>query len=278
MTSDLRSDLCDHWLHQSSRFHSEHTSGELFSRMVSDIDKMQSAVSNQLLDLIQQSVTLLVLIALLFSTHFKLAAICLVAAPAIVYPIYRIGRGMRQTSHRSQERMAELSSLLTEMVRGHRIVKAFGMEEFELARFRHATDRHLRVNLRAQVLSSFSTPVVEIVSSFGGCLLLIYAASLVRAGQLTTPLLIQFFIQPAAALRSDPAPQQGEPGAAGRRRGGAAGVPDAGDPQRDRRPPARAAARDGRAAGCASSRCASAIAAMATTCSRTSASSSRPAR
>jgi subfamily B ATP-binding cassette protein MsbA len=154
---------------------------------------MQSAVSNQLLDLVQQTVTLLVLLALLLSTHVKLALICLVAAPAIVFPIYRIGRGMRRTSHRSQERMAELSTLLTEMVRGHRIVKAFGMEEFELERFRRATDRHLRVNLRAQVLSSFSTPVVETVSSLGGCMLMIYAAYLIRAGQLTTPLLIQFF-------------------------------------------------------------------------------------
>jgi subfamily B ATP-binding cassette protein MsbA len=193
VTSDLRKDLCEHWLHQSSRFHAQHSSGELYSRMVSDVDKMQSAVSNQLLDLVQQTVTLLVLLVLLLSTHFKLALICLVAAPAIVFPIYRIGRGMRRTSHRSQERMAELSTLLTEMVRGHRIVKAFGMEDFELERFRRATDRHLRVNLRAQVLSSFSTPVVETVSSLGGCLLMIYAAYLIRAGQLTTPLLIQFF-------------------------------------------------------------------------------------
>jgi subfamily B ATP-binding cassette protein MsbA len=193
VTSDLRTDLCDHMLHQSSRFHAEHSSGELFSRMVSDIDKMQNAVSNHLLDLLQQTTTLVVLIVLLLSTNFKLAVICLVAAPAIVYPIYRFGRGMRQTSHRSQERMAELSSLLTEMVRGHRIVKAFGMEDFELTRFRRATDRHLRVNLRAQVLSSFSTPVVETMTSLGGCMLMIYAAYLIRAGQLTTPLLIQFF-------------------------------------------------------------------------------------
>jgi ATP-binding cassette, subfamily B, bacterial MsbA len=193
VTTDLRNDLCGYLLRQSSRFHAEHSSGELFSRVVSDIDRMQNAVSNHLLDLIQQTVTLVVLLALLLSTNFRLALTCLVAAPAIIYPIYRFGRGMRQTSHRSQERMAELSSLLTEIVRGQRIVKAFGMEEFELARFRRATERHLKVNRRAQILSSFSTPVVETVSSLGGCALMIYAAQLIRGGQLTTPLLIQFF-------------------------------------------------------------------------------------
>jgi subfamily B ATP-binding cassette protein MsbA len=192
VTTAIRNDLCEYVLRQSSQFHSEHSSGELFSRVVSDVDRMQNAVSSRLLDLFQQSVTLIFLALLLLSTHLQLALICLVGAPAIIYPIFRFGRGMRSTSHRSQERMAELSSLLTEMVRGHRIVKAFGMEDYELDRFRDATARHLKVNLRAQILSSFSSPVVETMSALGGCFLLIYAANLIRQGQLTTPLLLQF--------------------------------------------------------------------------------------
>ena len=123
------------------------------ARVINDVAMMQSAVSNRLLDLFQQSITLVVLLALLLSTHFKLALICLVAAPLLVYPIVRFGKGMRRTSHRSQERMADLASLMTEGVRGHRVVKAFGMEEFELERFREATRRHLRVNLWAQMLA-----------------------------------------------------------------------------------------------------------------------------
>ena len=192
VTTDIRNDLCDYVLRQSSRFHAEHSSGELYSRVVSDVDKMQNAVSSRLLDLFQQSLTLLLLILLLLSTHLQLALICLVGAPAIVYPIYRFGRGMRSTSHRSQERMAELSSLLTEIVRGHRIVKAFGMEDFELSRFRDATHRHLKVNLRAQILTSFSSPVIETMSGLGSCFIIIYAAGLIREDQLTTPLLLQF--------------------------------------------------------------------------------------
>lgn len=192
VTTDIRNDLCDFVLHQSSRFHAEHSSGELFSRVVSDVDKMQNAVSSRLLDLFQQSITLVFLVLLLLSTHLRLAVVCLIAAPLIIYPIVRFGRGMRQTSHRTQERMADLSSLLTEMVRGHRIVKAFGMEGFELARFKHATERHRKVSLRAQILSNFSSPVVETMAALGGCGLLVYSSQLIRAGELTTPLLIQF--------------------------------------------------------------------------------------
>ncbi len=192
VTTDIRNDLYRNILSQSSRFHSEHPSGELVARVINDVAMMQNAVSNRLLDLFQQSFTLIALLALLLSTHFRLALISLVAAPLLVIPIVRFGKGMRRTSHRSQERMADLASLMAEGVRGHRVVKAFGMEEFELGRFREATRRHLRVNLRAQMLANSSGPVVEALAVLGGAALLIYAGKAIRAHELSPPELVQF--------------------------------------------------------------------------------------
>jgi subfamily B ATP-binding cassette protein MsbA len=192
VTTDIRNDLYKHILEQSSRFHAEHPSGELVARVINDVAMMQSAVSTRLLDLFQQSITLLVLLGLLLSTDFRLALISLVATPLLLYPIVRFGKGMRKTSHRSQERMADLASLMTEGVRGHRVVKAFGMEEFELGKFRTATRRHLRTNLRAQMLAHASSPVVEALGAVGAAALLIYAGKSIRAGHLSTPELIQF--------------------------------------------------------------------------------------
>ncbi len=192
VTTDIRNDLYRSILEQSSRFHADHPSGELVARVVNDVALMQNAVSNRLLDLFQQSITLVFLLALLLSTHFRLAVFALVVAPLLIYPIVRFGKGMRRTSHRSQERMADLASLMTEGVRGHRVVKAFGMEEFELARFRQATGRHLRVNLWAQMLANASGPVVESLAVIGAAGLLIYAGNAIRAGQLSAPELIQF--------------------------------------------------------------------------------------
>lgn len=192
VTTDVRNDLYRRILQQSSRFHAEHPSGELVARVINDVALMQNAVANRLLDLFQQSFTLVALLALLLSTHFKLALISLVAAPALLYPIIRFGKGMRRTSHRSQERMADLASLMTEGVRGHRVVKAFGMEEFELGRFREATRRHLRVNLWAQMLANSAGPVVESIAVVGAAALLIYAGKSIRAGELSAPELVQF--------------------------------------------------------------------------------------
>jgi subfamily B ATP-binding cassette protein MsbA len=192
VTTDIRNDLYRHILGQSSRFHSDHPSGELVARVINDVALMQNAVANRLLDLFQQSFTLVALLALLLSTHFRLALISLVAAPLLVVPIVRFGKGMRRTSHRSQERMADLASLMAEGVRGHRVVKAFGMEEFEYGRFREATRRHLRVNLWAQMLANSSGPVVEALAVLGGAALLIYAGKSIRAGELSPPELVQF--------------------------------------------------------------------------------------
>jgi ATP-binding cassette, subfamily B, bacterial MsbA len=192
VTTDVRNDLYRRILQQSSRFHADHPSGELVARVINDVALMQNAVANRLLDLFQQSLTLVALLALLLSTNFKLALISLVAAPLLLFPIIRFGKGMRRTSHRSQERMADLASLMTEGVRGHRVVKAFGMEEFELNRFREATRRHLRVNLWAQMLANSAGPVVESIAVVGAAGLLIYAGKSIRAGELSAPELVQF--------------------------------------------------------------------------------------
>jgi subfamily B ATP-binding cassette protein MsbA len=192
VTTDIRNDLYRHILEQSSRFFARHPSGELVSRVISDIALIQSAVSNRLLDLAQQSITLVFLLGMLLSIHFELALLCLVAAPVLIYPIVRFGKGMRRTSHRSQERMADLAALMSEAVRGHRVVKAFGMEEFEYARFRAATRRHLKVNLWAQMLANLSSPVVETLAVVGAAALLVYAGRAVRGGELSTPELLKF--------------------------------------------------------------------------------------
>ncbi|HET9210861.1 MAG TPA: ABC transporter ATP-binding protein [Thermoanaerobaculia bacterium] len=192
VTTDIRNDLYRSILEQSSRFHADHPSGELVARVINDVAMMQNAVANRLLDLFQQSFTLVALLALLLSTHFRLALVSLIVAPALLVPIVRFGKGMRRTSHRSQERMADLASLMAEGVRGHRVVKAFGMEEFELNRFREATRRHLRVNLWAQMLANSAGPVVESLAVIGAAGLLIYAGKAIRSHQLSAPELVQF--------------------------------------------------------------------------------------
>jgi subfamily B ATP-binding cassette protein MsbA len=191
-TNDLRNQLYRRILEQSSRFYAQHPSGELVSRIVNDVGVMQNAISTQMLELFQQPLTLLLLLWWLLSVHFELALVCLVATPILLIPIVRFGKGMRRSSRRSQEHMADLANLVAEAVRGHRVVKAFGMERFEHERFRQAARRHLRANMRAQLLSHASSPVVESLAVLGAAALLVYAGRTIRAGELTASDFVTF--------------------------------------------------------------------------------------
>jgi len=193
-TTDLRNDLYRRSLEQSARFHGEHPSGELVSRVVHDVGVLQAAISTRLVDLVQQSITLAALLLLLFSIHFQLALFCLVAAPALIYPIVRFSKGMRRTSHRAQERTADLANLVSEVSRGHRVVKAFGMEEFEMGRFREATRRHLAANLRGQLLANLSSPVVESLGVLGAGAFLVFAGRAIQTGAMDSPTLVKFLL------------------------------------------------------------------------------------
>ncbi|MDE2923300.1 MAG: ABC transporter ATP-binding protein [Acidobacteriota bacterium] len=194
LTTDIRNDLYRHIIHQSSRFHQQHTSGELYSRVVSDVAKLQNAVAARLFDIFMSVALLLVYAAYLLTIHFTMAIVSLFAVPVFGYLLARFGKGMRKVTHRSQERMADLSGFLSEGIRGNRVVKAFGMEEFECRRFERATRGHLLANLRAQFLSTVSSPVIEALAAIGGAALVISAGLMIRDGRLTFTLFFQFLV------------------------------------------------------------------------------------
>jgi subfamily B ATP-binding cassette protein MsbA len=182
---DLRNQLYERMIHQSHRFFAQRSTGEMVSRVVSDADAIQAAVSTRMGDLLQESVTLVGLILFLFYINPLLALVSLVGAPLIVIPVVQFGKRLRKTTHKSQERMAEIATLLEETIRGVRIVKAFTMEPFEIDRFREATRKHLRWNLSAQRIQALTSPVMELLAGICMVLLFGYAQSRIAAGTLT---------------------------------------------------------------------------------------------
>jgi subfamily B ATP-binding cassette protein MsbA len=182
---DLRNQLYERMIHQSHRFFTERSTGEMVSRVVSDADAIQAAVSTRMGDLLQESVTLVGLIGYLFYLNPLLALVSLVGAPLIVTPVVQFGKRLRKTTHKSQERMAEIATLLEETIRGVRIVKAFTMEPFEIGRFRESTRKHLRWNLSAQRIQALTSPVMELLAGVCMVALFTYAQSRIAAGTLT---------------------------------------------------------------------------------------------
>jgi subfamily B ATP-binding cassette protein MsbA len=195
---DLRNELYETIINQSHRFFNERSTGEMVSRVVSDADAIQAAVSTRMGDLFQESITLLGLIAYVFISNTELAVLSLVVAPVIVAPVVQFGKRLRGTTHRSQERMADIATLLEETIRGVRIVKAFTMEKFEIGRFREATRRHLRTNLKAQKIQALTSPVMELLAGLCMLALFWYAHRRIAAGTLTVGQFLSFLAALAA--------------------------------------------------------------------------------
>ena len=195
---DLRNELYERIINQSHRFFADRSTGEMVSRVVSDADAIQAAVSTRMGDLFQESITLIGLIAFVFITNTELALISMIGAPLLVVPVVQFGKRLRGTTHRSQERMADIATLLEETIRGVRIVKAFTMEPFEIDRFRAATKRHLSWNLKAQRVQALTSPVMELLAGVGMIALFLYAHRRIAAGTLTLGQFLSFLAAMAA--------------------------------------------------------------------------------
>ena len=191
---DLRNALYEHIIHQSNRFFSERSTGELVSRIVSDVEQVQAAVSIRVGDLFQESVNLFVIAGVILLINTELAFFTFVIAPIIAYPVVQFGRRLRRATRTSQERMADIATLLEETIKGVRIVKAFAMEPFEIRRFREATRRHLEINLKAQRIQALTSPVMELLAGVCMVLLFGYAALRIRADALTLGQFMSFLI------------------------------------------------------------------------------------
>ncbi|PYQ51373.1 MAG: hypothetical protein DMF59_08130 [Acidobacteria bacterium] len=195
---DLRNELYERIIHQSHRFFSVRSTGEMVSRLVSDADQIQAAVSTRMGDLFQESITLIGLLVYVFISNTELALIAFIAAPLLVYPVIHFGFRLRRTTHRSQERMADMATVLEETIRGVRIVKAFTMEPFEIGRFREATRRHLQSTLKAQRIQALTSPVMEMLGGIGILMLFLYAHRRIAAGTLTIGQFVSFIAAIAA--------------------------------------------------------------------------------
>src|SRR5262249_41741071 len=155
--------LFRHILDQSAAFFSRHTSGQLVSRITNDVNQVQQAVSETLTDLIRESLAVVGYITYMFTLDWRLAIVCLTAAPLVVYPLIRLGQRVRKTTRRSQEELAHVTHVATEAFAGHRIVKAFGAEGKEATRFGQASERLYRTYMKVMAAVSALPPLMEFI-------------------------------------------------------------------------------------------------------------------
>ncbi|MBZ5582182.1 MAG: ABC transporter ATP-binding protein/permease [Acidobacteriia bacterium] len=183
---NLRNTVFEKVLKQGAEFFEAHSTGRLMSSIMNDIDKVQVATSHILADFLRQLFTAAALLCVVMGKGGKLALVSIVALPLVMLPTIRLGRRIRRTSRRTQERQAELTQILQETLSGHMVVKAFGAEAYEIRRFREAARKLLKTNVQYVLQQALSSPLIEMVSAAAIVALLWYARAQILAHQLTT--------------------------------------------------------------------------------------------
>jgi subfamily B ATP-binding cassette protein MsbA len=189
---DLRNVLFRHILGQSAAFFSQHPHGHLMSRITSDVAQVQRAVSETIGDLARESIALIVFAGMLFFYDARLALVCLTGAPLVVYPLVRLGQRVRRSTRRSQEAVAQISHASAEAFTGHRIVKAFGAEGREAARFDRASDQLYRTSMKVTGALSVLPPLMEFIGGVAFVTALWYGSEAIAAGRLSAGEFVAF--------------------------------------------------------------------------------------
>ena len=194
MITDLRNDLYDAMLRRSVAFFQRHTTGSLVSTLINDIEKVQAAMSSVLSDFLQQMFTLLSLLFVVILYGGRMAWVLLLFVPVVISSARRIGSRVRQTTRRGQDKLAEIQNILQETISGNRIVKAFGMELWEMNRFRSAARRLFRANLKSVSVQAISSPLMDALGAVAIALLLLVGRGRILHHTMTTGSFLAFLV------------------------------------------------------------------------------------
>lgn len=189
---DLRNELYGHIQSLSFAFHDHAHTGQLMSRCTSDVSSVESFAGTGLMEFANIVVLSGSILAILFSTHGGLALASLAPIPVILLIAVRLGRRMHPLFKRIQQQRAEMITILQENFAGVQVVKAFGREPYEAARFRDANVELMERRLDSVREWSFNFPMMTFIISMGTAVILWYGGNLVVRDVLSVGTLVAF--------------------------------------------------------------------------------------
>jgi len=194
LITDLRNRLYDRILQRSIAFFSRHSTGTLISTIINDIEKIQATLSIALAEFLQQFFTLIFMVGVVIVLGHRLSLVLIVFIPFVIVSAGKIGRRVRTTTRKGQDKLADIQHILHETVTGNRIVKAFTMERWESVRFRNAAKKLFRANLKSVAVQALSSPLMDMIGAIAIVLLLWLGRTQIKTGAMKTGTFIAFII------------------------------------------------------------------------------------
>jgi ATP-binding cassette, subfamily B, bacterial MsbA len=192
IVSDIQKNVFDHLLGLDVSYFHKNASGTLLSRMTSDTAVMRTAVAEGLTNLGKNTLTLVLLVGVMFWRDWVLALAVFIIFPVTGIFVARLGKRLRKLSTRTQEGIAQISALLTQTFQGIRQVKAYGRESWEVERMNLKINDVRDLNIKNVRIGSINTPVNDVL--VGVCVfgLILYGGHQSKLGHLTPGELMSF--------------------------------------------------------------------------------------
>src|SRR5260221_7808655 len=191
---DLRRVLYSHIQRLSLSYHDHKRTGDLISRVTSDIDAVQNLISSVLLGILVNVLTLVGMILVMFYLNWEFTLIALLVAPGLFLVVYYYTHRIKKASRAVRRKEGEVVSVLEEALSSIRVVKAFAREDYEQQRFERESLKSVEAALAARSIKAKLPPLVEIIVACGTCLVLWYGARLVLTGALTAGEMLVFLL------------------------------------------------------------------------------------
>jgi len=191
---DLRRNLYSHIQRLSLAYHDHKQTGDLISRVTSDIDAIQSFIASGLLGALVDCLTLVGMVGVMFHLNWQFTLIALSVAPVLFVVVYSYTRRIKKAAREVRKKEGQIVSTIQEVLTSIRVVKAFTREEYEQHRLEEESLESVEIALRARGLKAKLSPLVEIIVAVGTAIVLWFGAKMVLAGTLTAGDLIVFIL------------------------------------------------------------------------------------
>ena len=191
---DLREHLFRHFQRLSVSYFDRSQTGKVLSYMTNDVGVLQGALAQNVIELASESLALIGSLIAMFYLHWQLALLTLITVPLVAEAMKIFGVKLRRASGTMQQRAAEITSVLQEMIVSIRLIRLFVREDYEIGRFNRENENNFDAQMKAAQLSATLTPVVEFLAAFAVTVIVWYGGNEVIRGNLTSGSLIAFLV------------------------------------------------------------------------------------
>lgn len=189
---DIRREVFTKIQRLSMSFYDKNKTGTIMSYVTNDVSALQSAMVENVVEMVTESVILIASIVMMIYLDWKLFLVTFSTFPVILLFIDRFGKRIRKSGSRIQEATADITSVLQETVSAARVIKSFVREDYEVNRFDKENIRNFSAQMKYARLSATLTPTIEFVAAVGVTIILWYGGNSVIDGSITAGSLVAF--------------------------------------------------------------------------------------